>query len=94
MNINDFLPLGSVVSLKNGEKKLFIIGINQKAIKNDKVYDYCACLHPYGYLNSEDIFLFDRDKIDKIYFKGFFDEETKEYYEDIVWERKRNEGGY
>ena len=92
MNINEILPLGSIVSLKNGNGKLMIIGLFQKSESDNKVYDYCALLHPYGYLNSNDIFLFNRDKIDKIYFNGYYDQETVDYYDDVVWANKKRVG--
>ena len=90
--MKEMLPLGSIVSLKNGNGKLLIIGLDQRG-ENNQVYEYCALLHPYGYLNSEDIFLFNSDKIEKVYFKGYFDEQSKEFYEDIAWSRNRIDGG-
>lgn len=89
MSTSSFLPFGSIVSLKGSNKKLLIIGVNQKPVNQDKLYDYCACLHPYGYLNSTDIFLFNKDKIEKIYFRGYEDEELKNYYEDLIWSKTK-----
>lgn len=93
MTKKQFLPLGTIVSLKDSDKKLLIIGVHQKSVSNnsDILYDYCACLHPYGYVNSEDIFLFNNEKIDKIYFQGYYDNETEDYYEDIIWSLSRGE---
>ena len=92
MKIKDILPLGSVVSLKDSTQKLLIIGVCQQSLENNKKYDYCGCLHPYGYLNSNDIFLFNKEKIDKIYFKGYIDEQTIDFYEDLVWQKSKHEG--
>ena len=86
--LNNILPYGTVVSLKEGKGKLMIIGIFQKAAVNNIVYDYSAVLLPYGYLNADDIFLFNKDKIDKIYFSGYLDEQIKDYHEDIIWANK------
>lgn len=91
MSVDELLPLGTVVSLKNGDGKLLIVGVFPKASVNNVTYDYCGLLLPYGYLNADDIFLFNRDKIDKIYFKGYYDENTKEFYEDILWARNLKE---
>ena len=46
-----FLPIGSVVRLKKGKKRLMITGFlpiehNEKGEKN--VWDYSACLYPEG----------------------------------------------
>lgn len=89
MNKEKYLPIGSLVSLKEGTRKLLIIGVNQISSENGKHYDYCACLYPYGYLNSNELFLFNSDKIDVLYHTGFSDKELEDYYEDIIWLKNR-----
>lgn len=89
MNIEKFLPYGSMVSLKGGTRKILIIGICLKSLNDDKVYDYCGCAHPYGFLNSDNVFLFNHDQIDKVYFKGYIDEELNDYYDDMLWKQKK-----
>jgi len=93
VKLEDMLPFGSIVSLKGGTRKVMIIGVFQIALENNKMYDYCGCAHPYGYLNSDDIFLFNHDKIEKIYFRGYSDEELKDHYDDLLWERRMNNEG-
>lgn len=85
MKEKTFLPIGSIISLKEGKRKIMIIGINQLAKENNKKYDYVAVLYPYGYLNSQELLLFNNDKIDKIYYKGYEDEEMINFYEDVIW---------
>ncbi|MDE6195774.1 MAG: DUF4176 domain-containing protein, partial [Erysipelotrichaceae bacterium] len=41
-----FLPLGSIVTLKKGNKKLMICGRVQVYEENQKTYDYCASKYP------------------------------------------------
>ena len=84
----NYLPIGSVVTLKNSYERLIIIGVNQKSKENGEKYDYAACLYPYGYLDGNELFLFNNEKIKKVHFKGFFDDEMKDYYEDIEWVNK------
>ena len=43
-NIKKILPIGSVVTLKDGNKKVMITGRIQVHKDTQKVYDYCACL--------------------------------------------------
>ena len=74
------LPLGSIVKLNGVNDKIMIIGVNQ-IDKDKEKYDYCACVHPYGFVNS--------NKIETI-FKGYFDEESKDFYEDLMWLNKKN----
>lgn len=47
-----YLPIGSVVTLINGTKKLMIFGRVQKQIPPGKTWDYVACLYPEGNLNE------------------------------------------
>lgn len=44
----NLLPIGSVVLLRGGEKRLMICGRIQTRAGSDKVYDYSACLYPEG----------------------------------------------
>lgn len=73
--MNDFLPIGSVVLLKGAQKRLMVIGRFQVAVESKKIYDYSACLYPEGVINPKDIFLFNSDDIEKVYFVGMQDEE-------------------
>ena len=70
------LPIGSVVLLKESEKRLMIIGFCQaKPEDTSVVYDYCGCLFPEGYMNAEHLYLFNEDQIETIYSIGYMDEE-------------------
>ncbi len=63
----EFLHIGSVVSLKNGTKKIMITGyyMPMDLKNNNKVYDYCACYYPEGVLDDGK-FLFNIEQIDKV----------------------------
>lgn len=69
------LPVGSVVSLYGAEKRLMVLGY-LKYLKGDdtRVYDYCGCTFPEGYLDSESTAVFDHADIEHIYALGFQDE--------------------
>ncbi len=71
----ELLPLGTIVRLKNGTKRIMICGRLQQRESDMKIFDYCACYYPEGILNSEEIFLFQHSDIDTVYFTGFQDEE-------------------
>lgn len=70
-----YLPIGSVVLLKESKKRIMIVGVKQKQENSDKVWDYSACLYPEGILNPERLFLFDSEQIERLYFVGFQDGE-------------------
>lgn len=70
-----FLPIGSVVLLKDSQKRIMIVGVKQKQADSDKVWDYSACLYPEGILDPERLYLFDTDQIARLYFIGLQDGE-------------------
>lgn len=76
----EFLPVGSVVILKGGTKRVMVTGFC--SIDNDdksKMYDYTGCLYPEGIINSNEICLFDNDQIERVFFRGFEDQEEIEF---------------
>ena len=74
------LPIGSVVLLNNGTKKIMITGFySVPANDNNKVYDYCGCLFPEGVISSEQNLLFDHNQIEKVFYMGFTSDEEKEF---------------
>ena len=80
----EFLPIGSVVLLKGGTKRVMITGFcsvdnNEK----ERMYDYTGCLYPEGIINSNEICLFDNEQIDQVFFKGFIDEEEIKFKDEL-----------
>jgi hypothetical protein len=80
----DLLPIGSVVLLKDADKRLMITGIIQARHGDDKIYDYSACLYPEGTTGSENMYFFDRTNIERVYFLGYQDEEEVAYRENVI----------
>ncbi len=73
-----FLPIGTVVLLKDGKKRMMISGF-LASVNNKDVYDYSGCLYPEGFLSSDQVCLFNHEQIDKIYSIGYQDQESKEF---------------
>lgn len=80
MKREKYLPLGSVVMLKNAKKRIMITGFvaKSKATKDD-VFDYIGCLYPEGVISSDKNLLFNHDKIDQIFYLGYSDDEEKNF---------------
>jgi len=78
MNIGDkLLPIGSVVILKNFNKKLMIIGYKSSIIgKPEMKFDYSACFYPDGFVSAEQSILFDHKQIEQVIFTGMTDEKA------------------
>lgn len=91
MKMPKLLPIGSVVNLVNGDKKVMIVGRFQQHATTNKVYDYSSVLWPEGYIDSRHVYLFDHSDIEKVYFAGFNNEEEdlfKEILEEEYEKRK------
>lgn len=79
-----YLPIGTVVMLKGGKKRVMICGYCMIDEKNQNiVYDYDGCMFPEGVLNSNQALLFNHDQIEKIYFVGLEDQEEKVFVEKL-----------
>jgi len=70
-----YLPVGSVVLLNGGKKRVVIIGRGQRDKVKDKSWDYLACPYPEGFLGEEFAYLFDHEQIERVFFIGFQDGE-------------------
>lgn len=70
-----YLPIGSIVLLHGGKKKIMICGRLQENMNDHKTYDYCACLYPEGILNPDELYLFQDKDIATVFFIGFQDED-------------------
>lgn len=81
---SDLLPIGSVVKLKDAEKKYMICGRIQAEENSEKIYDYSACFFPEGLIDPSHIFLFDRNIIDAVFFVGCQDHDELEFRENVL----------
>lgn len=78
-----YFPIGSVVLLKESNKRVMIVGIKQKQLDSDKVWDYSACLYPEGIIEPDKLYLFDNEQVQRLYFVGFQDGEALEFLEKL-----------
>lgn len=74
----DYLPLGSIVILKGGVKKLMIIsrGLVVKLNDEEQFFDYGGVHYPEG-LMGEQIAYFNHDGVIKIVYNGYSDDDDK-----------------
>jgi hypothetical protein len=85
MEMKDYLPIGSVVVLKEGEKKLMIFGILQNNEDDEtEVYDYIGVPYPEGNMGEDYQYLFFHKDIDKVFFRGYEDEERAEFVQRLI----------
>ena len=74
-----FLPIGTVVLLKEGTKKVmitsFMIFTSGENGEEKKMFDYGACPFPEGIIDSSYAVGFNHDQIDQIVHLGLVDED-------------------
>lgn len=69
-----YLPIGSVVELKNG-KKIMVIGYYSVEYNNDiVVYDYSGCAYPEGIMLKSSYCSFNHNDIKKVDFVGYVED--------------------
>ena len=78
------LPLGSVVLLKGGRKRLMIMSRIIAPGTRDAIYDYAGCFYPEGVTDPNQLFFFNRDSIERVYFLGFQDEEELSFRSEVL----------
>ncbi len=83
-NEDEFLPIGSVVLLKGGSKRIMICGRIQAQAGSDVIYDYSACYYPEGIIDPTSMFFFNRDSIETVYFLGYEDQEELDFRHDVL----------
>jgi hypothetical protein len=77
--MKEYLPIGSVVLLKEGKKKLMIYGRKQMQTSNGQMWDYIACMYPEGNINEDYMFLFNHEDIEKVVYRGYSDVEEEKF---------------
>lgn len=84
MNIKDLLPIGTIVLLKEGKKRLMIYGVKQTESTNQKDYDYIGVVYPEGNMGQGTQFLFNHEQIQEVYFRGYEDEERAAFIDKLA----------
>lgn len=82
--LQHLLPIGSIVSLKQGKKRIMIIGRVQIHAQSKVMYDYSAVYYPEGLIDVKELFLFQQEDIDQVFYIGMQDVEEftfREYLE-------------
>ena len=92
-NIPDkYLPLGTVVLLKKGKHRAMIVGYCIKLAEENStdIYDYMGCMFPEGIFTTEQSMGFNHSDIDKIYYMGYSDKESKDFIKKLQDFIKKN----
>ena len=75
----EYLPIGSVVLLKNSKKRLMITGFYVKPNDLDVYFDYLGCIYPEGMISEHDNYVFNNEQISEVCYKGLVDDEENNF---------------
>lgn len=78
-NVKELLPIGSVVLLKDGRKKVMVFGIKQTDKGSNEEHDYIGVIYPEGNMGEELQFFFEHESIAEVVFRGFEDQERTNF---------------
>ena len=80
-----YLPIGTVVVLKNATKRVMITGFASMSPETgDTIFDYSGCVYPEGFLDYNEVCVFNHEQIDKIFHMGYIDEEEEVFKKSLV----------
>ena len=79
MNQEKYLPMGTVVLLNNGVKKIMIFGRKQKKADTGEQFDYIAHLYPEGNIKQDLAILFNHEDIKEVIHMGYVDEDEMKF---------------
>ena len=82
--MKNLFPIGTVVLLKEMEKRVMIYGRFQREKETGEDYDYAGCFYPEGLQDSSEIMLFNHENIELLFFVGFQDPEEFAYREHVA----------
>ena len=82
-SIPERLPIGTVVVLKDTNKRLMIYGRGQTELESNKIWDYVGCLYPEGNVGPEYTFLFDHEQIEVVEHLGLRDQEEETFLKNL-----------
>lgn len=93
MDFLELLPIGSVVRLNNGKKRLMVFGIGQINKEDGKTYDYIGVPYPEGNMGTGTQFLFNHHDIEEVSFRGYEDDERRMFVERLqgIYEANQNQ---
>ncbi|HAB65734.1 MAG TPA: hypothetical protein DCE23_00055 [Firmicutes bacterium] len=77
------LPIGSVVKIEGGSKKVMITGYYSKNDKDSKIYTYNGCIFPEGFMENT-FLLFDAPQIEDVLYRGYENEDFDNYLDMIT----------
>lgn len=73
--MNMILPIGSVVIIRQSDRRLMVIGRDQQDKKTNETFDYIACYFPEGVQESSRVLHFNKEDILLVFALGYLNED-------------------
>ncbi|MEC2075120.1 DUF4176 domain-containing protein [Metabacillus fastidiosus] len=87
----NYLPVGSVVGLKNDSRRLLVVGRQLYSETNHVIRDYAAVNYPNGFTDAKEPFiLFNNEDIELVYHYGYIDEKEMQL-DELLTEAEKKE---
>ena len=80
-NIKKYLPLGTVITIKNNDFFYMIVGYTQKI--SDNTYDYIVVKYPIGFVDFNTLAFFNHDNIEEIIYLGSYNDKMNKILKQI-----------
>lgn len=77
---HNLLPLGSVVTLKNGDQTELLIVARGPVVQQEEgqaYFDYGSVTVPFGLVDPQKLYFFNHENIESIVFEGYCNEAEK-----------------
>jgi hypothetical protein len=81
---NRFLPLGSVVLLKDAQRPIVIIGYTVVEEGSTDIWDYLGCAYPIGVIDPSKNLLFQRNQIAQVLHTGYTDDDGNKFLDQLT----------
>ena len=80
-NIKKYLPLGTIVTIKNNDFFYMIVGYTQKI--SDNTYDYIVVKYPIGFVDFNTLAFFNHENIEEIIYLGSYNDKMNKILKQI-----------
>lgn len=81
--MKEYLPVGSIIRAKEGDRYLMIIGIMLSKDDTDEIYDYTATLYPMGYNPEGEMYMLNESDIEEVYHEGYKTPNHENYIDEL-----------
>ena len=80
-NIKKYLPLGTIVTIKNNDFFYMIVWYTQKI--SDNTYDYIVVKYPIGFVDFNTLAFFNHENIEEIIYLGSYNDKMNKILKQI-----------